>query len=229
MGILQRFTEIMSANINALLDRAEDPSKMIDEYIRDLNENLAKVKQETAAIMAEEARTKRAVDECSAEIAKMQTYAEKAIMAGNDEDARQFLSKKASLVEKQAGLMQAYTMASDNSAKMKQMHDKLCRDIADLNGRRESIKAKVQVAKTQERVNKLTASMSSVDKAAERMSQIDRMEAKANQMLDEANAMAELNQRDISGEVSELMGKYKDSPTMAVEDELAALKARLGK
>ena len=70
MGILQRFTEIMSANINALLDRAEDPSKMIDEYIRDLNENLAKVKQETAAIMAEEARTKRAVDECSAEIAK---------------------------------------------------------------------------------------------------------------------------------------------------------------
>lgn len=229
MGILQRFTEIMSANINALLDRAEDPSKMIDEYIRDLNENLAKVKQETAAIMAEEARTKRAVDECSAEIAKMQTYAEKAIMAGNDEDARQFLSKKASLVEKQAGLMQAYTMASDNSAKMKQMHDKLCRDIADLNGRRESIKAKVQVAKTQERVNKLTASMSSVDKAAERMSQIDRMEAKANQMLDEANAMAELNQRDISGEVGELMEKYKDSPTMAVEDELAALKARLGK
>lgn len=229
MGILQRFTEIMSANINALLDRAEDPSKMIDEYIRDLNENLAKVKQETAAIMAEEARTKRAVDECSAEIARMQTYAEKAIMAGNDEDARQFLSKKASLVEKQAGLMQAYTMASDNSAKMKQMHDKLCRDIADLNGRRESIKAKVQVAKTQERVNKLTASMSSVDKAAERMSQIDRMEAKANQMLDEANAMAELNQRDISGEVGELMEKYKDSPTMAVEDELAALKARLGK
>lgn len=229
MGILQRFTEIMSANINALLDRAEDPSKMIDEYIRDLNENLAKVKQETAAIMAEEARTKRAVDECSAEIAKMQTYAEKAIMAGNDEDARQFLSKKASLVEKQAGLMQAYTMACDNSAKMKQMHDKLCRDIADLSSRRETIKAKVQVAKTQERVNQLTSAMNTVDRAQERMSQIDRMEAKANQMLDQANAMAELNQRDISGDVGELMEKYKDSPTMAVEDELAALKARLGK
>ena len=56
MGILKRFGDIMSANINALLDKAEDPEKMIDQYLRDLNSDLGKVKAETAAIMADEQR-----------------------------------------------------------------------------------------------------------------------------------------------------------------------------
>ena len=44
MGVIQRFKDIMSANINALLDKAEDPSKMIDQYMRNLQEDLQKVK-----------------------------------------------------------------------------------------------------------------------------------------------------------------------------------------
>ena len=59
MSILSRFKDIMSANINALLDKCEDPAKMIDQYLRQLKEDLAEVKQETAAVMAEEKRTKR--------------------------------------------------------------------------------------------------------------------------------------------------------------------------
>ena len=52
MGILKRFKDIMSSNINALLDKAEDPEKMIDQYLRDLQEDLRKVKSETATVMA---------------------------------------------------------------------------------------------------------------------------------------------------------------------------------
>ncbi len=59
MGILNRFKEIMSSNINALLDKAEDPEKMIDQILRNLNSDLGKVKAETASIMAEEQRAKR--------------------------------------------------------------------------------------------------------------------------------------------------------------------------
>ena len=44
MGILKRFKDIMSANINAMLDKAEDPEKMIDQYLRDLQEDLRNVK-----------------------------------------------------------------------------------------------------------------------------------------------------------------------------------------
>ena len=56
MGGLQRFSQIMSANINALLDKCEDPAKMIDQYLREMNENLAEVKSTTASLMAEEKR-----------------------------------------------------------------------------------------------------------------------------------------------------------------------------
>ena len=106
MGILKRFKDIMSSNINALLDKAEDPEKMIDQYLRDLQEDLRKVKSETATVMAEEQRCKRQLDECDAEIAKMQTYAEKALVAGNEGDAMKFLEKKNQLTQKQVALQQ---------------------------------------------------------------------------------------------------------------------------
>lgn len=227
MGIIQRFSDIMSANINALLDKAEDPSKMIDQYLRNLQKDLESVKEETASVMAEEKRCERELKDCNAEIAKLQAYAEKAILAGNDSDARQFLMKKTALVEKQAGLQQAYEAAAANSSKMKQMYDKLCSDISTLNARKDAIKAKVAVAKTQEKINKMGAS---IQGAAENLSAFDRMEAKANQMLDKANAMAELNSASLSSSgVEDLMSKYDAQPSVAVEDELAALKARLGK
>ena len=73
MGIMTRFKDIMSANINALLDKAEDPEKMIDQYLRNLESDLGKVKAETASVMAEETRARRALDECTANITKMQT------------------------------------------------------------------------------------------------------------------------------------------------------------
>ena len=55
MGVIQRFKDIMSANINAMLDKAENPEKMIDQYMRNLEDDLGKVKAETASVMAEEA------------------------------------------------------------------------------------------------------------------------------------------------------------------------------
>ena len=55
MGVLQRFSDIMAANINALLDKAEDPEKMIDQTLRKLREDLAEVKKETANVIANEA------------------------------------------------------------------------------------------------------------------------------------------------------------------------------
>ena len=54
MGIIARFRDIMAANINALLDKAEDPEKMIDQLMRDLVDNLADVKKETAGVIVAE-------------------------------------------------------------------------------------------------------------------------------------------------------------------------------
>ena len=226
MGIIQRFKDIMSSNINALLDKAEDPEKMIDQYMRNLESDLGKVKAETASVMAEETRAKRELDQCDEEIAKLQQYAEKAVIAGNDADAKQFLSQKAQEASKREALKTAYDAAAENAAKMRQMHDKLCKDIAELDARRDALKAKVKVAKTQERLNKIGAS---VEGARSNLSAFDRMEAKVDKMLDEANAMAQLNQSSQESSIEDLKDNYDSEPSSQVDDELAALKAKLGK
>lgn len=222
MGILTRFKDIMSSNINALLDKAEDPEKMIEQCLRNLNSDLGKVKSETAVVMAEEQRSKRELDECNAEIEKMQTYAVKALETGNEGDARKFLEKKGALTSKQQGLQQAYDLASANAQNMRAMHDKLVKDISELESRKEMIKGKMAVAKTQERLNKMTSSLNGNSSIAA----FDRMEAKANAALDKANAMAELNAgpRD---SIDDLTAKYANASS-DVDDELAALKASLG-
>jgi phage shock protein A len=224
MGILSRFKDIMSSNINALLDKAEDPEKMIEQCLRNLNTDLGKVKSETAAIMAEEQRSKRDLNDCSEEIEKMQTYAIKALESGNEDDAKKFLEKKSSLSSKQEGLQQSYDLASINATNMKVMHDKLVEDIKELENRKDMIKGKMAVAKTQERINRMTSSVSNANNS---MASFDRMEEKANKALDKANAMAELN-KGPKDDIDDLTKKYASSSS-SIDDELAALKASLNK
>lgn len=224
-GILDRFTSIIKANINDLLDKAEDPAKMVDQYMRELTENLAEVKEATAGVMAEETRCKRLVDENQEEIGKYDGLARKALQGGNEDDARTFLAKKQQLEAKNEGLMVAYNAAKANADKMRQMHDKLVSDIETLKGRQEAIKAKVAVAKTQDKVNDIT---SAGTKAEGAMNAFNRMETKADEMLDRSNAMTELNTQPESP-ADDLAKKYEEAgSTAAVDDELAKMKAEMG-
>ena len=225
MSILSRFADIMSSNINALLDKAENPQKMIDQYLRDLEGDLAKVKAETASMMAEEKAAKRDLDECNEEIGKMADYAKRAVAAGNDNEAKQFLQKKSELSGRQETLQKKYDIAVSNSAQMREMHDKLESDIASLKGRRETLKAKAQIAETQVKMNKMGSGSS---QAGATMAAFDRMEDKINKMLDEQDAMEELNKGQTDS-TEELMKKYdRESKESDVDAELAALKAEMG-
>lgn len=221
MSILRRFKDIMASNINALLDKAEDPEKMIDQYLRNLQRDLGQVKAETASIMAEEQRAKREFNECKAEVEKMQNYAVKALETGNEDDARKFLERKATLSEKETQLQTSLDLAEANSVQMRQMHDKLVSDINELNSRRTMLKGKAAVAKTQKRMNEIS---STVTGANESLSDFDRLEDKINKSLDEANAMRELN-RGADDDINDLTAKYETRAD--VEDELAALKAQI--
>ena len=225
MSMLQRFKDIMSSNINSLLDKAEDPEKMIDQMIRNLQSDLGKVKSETATVMAEEARLNRQLTELKAEEEKMITYAKKALQAGSDDDAKLFLEKKNSIQNKASEVETRLISARQNSQNMKAMHDKLSSQVADLNTRKNDIKAKIQQAKLQEKMNTMTSSVT----GAASISKFDEIEEKANAMLDKANAMQELNQVNDGG-IDDLMSKYDSATdsTSSVDDELAALKDSLG-
>ncbi|MBS7303191.1 MAG: PspA/IM30 family protein [Lachnospiraceae bacterium] len=225
MGILTRFKDIMASNVNALLDKCEDPEKMIDQYLRNLENDYAEVKAETASVIAEAKSAQRKVDECNEEIKKMGEYAVKAVNAGNDDDARKFLTKKGELTENLTVLQKNLDAANANAAKMKELHSKLEDDIAAMKAKRDTLKAKVKVAEAQQKINKLGAS---ADKAGSTMAAFDRMEEKINRMTDEADAMAELDAG--KDDVDTLAAKYEtNTASSSVDDELAALKASLGK
>lgn len=225
MGVLTRFKDIMTANINALLDKAEDPQKMIDQYLRDLEEDMAKVKSETASMMAAERAAKRELDECNEEMEKMTDYAKRAVAAGNDEEARQFLQKKSNLASRQAALRQKYDTSVENSAKMNEMHDKLESDISSLKSRRDTLKARAQVAETQAKISKMS---SSANDAGAAMAAFDKMEDKINRMLDEQDAMVELS-NTTDDPTEDLVKKYEeDDRASDIDKELAALKTEMG-
>ena len=174
--------------------------------------------------MAEESRTKAKVDANQAEIDKYTALAKKALQAGNEEDAKVFIAKKQQLETTGQGLTEAYEAARGNAQKMRQMHDKLVEDIEELKRRREAIKAKVAVARTQGKLNEIGAAS---DKAEDAMSAFQRMEEKADRMLQRETAMAELNAAP-KDEAAALEEKYSGAGSAAVDDELARMKAELG-
>ena len=225
-GILERFKTIMSSNINALLDKMEDPEKMIDQYLRDMEKDLGSVKAETVAVMAQESAVKRKVTECEDEIKKMETYAKKALQAGNEADARMFLEKKESIRIKLESLEKEKMIAVENSLKMREMHDKLTSDIQKLNAKRNEIKSKIKMAKSAQKINSMTSSTGISGK----MDSFNSIEEKVDRMLDEANASIELNSPK-KDEVDDLMKKYdsgESESSSAVDEELERLKKEMG-
>ena len=181
-------------------------------------------KEETAGVMAEEKRCQRLVDDNEAEAKRMEGLAKKALSAGNEDDARVFLAKKQQLEANGEELKKAADAAHANADKMRQMHDKLVSDIEQLKARRESIKAKSAVAKTQTMVNELA---SGTDKAAGAIDAFNRMETKVDKQLDTAESLAELNEKP--DDVETLEAKYAGiADSAAVDEELAKLKAEMG-
>ena len=175
--------------------------------------------------MAEEKRAKRAYDEGVAEVEKLQRYAEKAVLAGNDADAKVFLSEKAAKAANLESLKGAWDLAAANAAKMREMHDKLTEQLKQVEDRKAAIRAKAAMVKSQQKANEIKSDLGGSSLAA-----FDALEEKLNRKLDEAEAAAELNTK--KDDMADLMAKYDDAATVqdsGVEDELAALKAKLGK
>lgn len=216
MGMLSRFTDIMRANVNALLDRSDDPEKTIDEYMRSLHSDLGQVKAETASLLAEERRAKRTLDECITEVAKLQRYAEKAAEAGNEADARKFLERKAETAVKLDDLQQAYEQAASDAASMKQMQDKLVADMERLEARRLELKGKMAEARHQQRLNESGSSRGDVAGA------FQSMEEKANRTLNEALALAELRAGSKEDDLDVLMAELEEQMKRRSDDSHTA-------
>lgn len=163
MSVLSRFKDIISSNINSLLDRCEDPEKSVDKFLLDALDDLAEVKRDTADIMADEARCKQLVEDVEAEVAKYEELAKRALRAGNEDDARTLLEHKQECEAKLAAARKSYDLAASNADKMRQLHDKLTTDIESLRSRRANIKAKMAIAEAQSQINEMNKMLNGGD------------------------------------------------------------------
>jgi phage shock protein A len=213
----------MEANINALLDKCEDPAKMIDQLLVDYKRDLADVKRDTAAVMADVKLAEKKLEECDADIARKQKAAENALKAGNEGDARTLLAAKQTAEVTRESLLQNLSVAQKNAQMMQEGYNRLVRNIEELESRKDAAKAKISMAKAQEQINKTAAKANSTIN----MDAFNKYEQKAERMFAEANASAELDASVVTAE--DLAAKYTSSADSAsVDEELAAMKAKLG-
>lgn len=229
MGILQRFGDIMRANINDLLSGAENKNaeKLLNQYLRDAQEDYDQVKRETASVMAEEAAAKRRLDEVNDQVARYEKYAAAAVKAGNDADALKFLEAKGQLAPKVEEAQQIYAHAKQNSEQMRQMTQKLMTDIQEAQSKMSELKAKLRMAESKEKMQDLNEKLAGNNSLGNFGSLADAVQKR----IDAADARAELNATlGKNTEMEDLEKKYAAGAgaSSAAQDELAALKAKMG-
>jgi len=225
MSILNRMRQIFSANANAALDKMEDPEKMIEQYIREAETALGEVKARTADSMVVKDRCDKKLNTCKEQIASMTSYASKALKEGNETDAEKFIEKRMLLEEELDGLTLAAESAAVNVAQMRELHDKLAKELDSYKNKRDSIRSKMAVVKTSEKVAEMT---NLAGKAGATLSNFSRMEEKVDNLLSRQNAMAQLDKP--SDEIADLKNKY-DVPEheAKVKAEIEKLKEELKK
>lgn len=208
MGILSRFKAIMASNVNAVVDKAENPEQTVEALMRGLRMDLGSVRAEAAALQAEEQRAKRALEECRAEISKLATYAEKSRELGNPADAGLFLDKRDALLSKETELEARYTEAAGQAASLKELEEKLSSDISRLEARQAELKERMAAAKAQQKLNALDTPGHGGKSA------IQAAEDQINSAYYEAMALAELRtdpKKTLERELAEL-DKVSRSP-----------------
>jgi len=100
MGIFTRFRDIVSSNINAMLDKAEDPEKLIRLMIREMEDTLIELKASCATVMANRKKTERQLDNAQSREEGWKAKAELAVVKGRDDLAREALLEKRRLRER---------------------------------------------------------------------------------------------------------------------------------
>jgi phage shock protein A len=220
MGIFGRIADIFKANINDLLDKAEDPEKMIKQMVLEMQESVTKATSGLAQAMAQEKKLQRDYEKFVAASNDWKNKAAQALQAGNEDLARKALAKKAEADQQAAQYKQLYENAAATSATLKQQVDHLKAKLDEAKMKEQTLIARSQAAKAQKEIAKQVGGFDSNSFA-----KFDKFEEKILKAEAEANAFMEMSSDKTSLD-DEFKALEKNS---AVDDELARLKAELNK
>jgi phage shock protein A len=216
MGIFSRFSDIVNSNINALLDKAEDPEKMVRLIIQEMEDTLVEVRSSSAKTIAEKKELQRVVSRLEEDVADWQSKAELALSKDRDDLAR------SALIEKQKAADQA-TAVNTDIANLDTHISKLQDEVAQLQEKLADAKAR---QKTMLMRQKTVASRLEVKKSLDSTRLNDAMYKfeRYEQKIDNLEAQVEsydLGKKTLRDEFAELAAQDK------IDSELAALKAKM--
>jgi phage shock protein A len=217
MGILDRMTRLIRANINDMIDRAEDPQKMLDQLIREMNDQMHMARGQVAAMIAQEKELQMDYDQAARLSSEWDRKAELAVTQGKDDLAREALRRKRDNSEH----AQTYALQLQSQ---KDMVTKLKSQLQQLEAKYDSARSNRDVLIARQRraeaVQKVSSTMSGI-KSLDAGEELDRMERRIRS--NEARALAEQSMADdaMSSQFAALDGDLE------VEDDLQRLKARV--
>lgn len=216
MGIFSRFSDIVNSNINALLDKAEDPEKMVRLIIQEMEDTLVEVRSSSAKTIAEKKDLQRVVSRLQEEVADWQAKAELALSKEREDLAR------AALIERQKAADQAETVAADianldeHISKLQDEVAQLQEKLADAKARQKSMLMRQQTVASRLEVKKTLDS----NRINDAMYKFERYEQKIDTLEAQVEAY-DLGKKTLKDEFAELAAQDK------IDNELAALKAKV--
>lgn len=219
MSILTRITTLINANINAMIDAAEDPEKMVNEYLRQMNAELSEARAATAMAMADETRLRSQYEMFKSQVADWQSKAAMAVQADQDDLAKEALTRKSTSQKMLDTYQSQWESQHDQVKDLREALAKLEAKISEAQAKRDLIITKQRRAQTQEAISSALQSV----QGATADSSLDRMEQSADQRLARASAITELQGQDLDARFSDLETENQ------VNSDLADLKKQYNK
>lgn len=216
MGIFSRFTDIVNSNINALLDKAEDPEKMVRLIIQEMEDTLVEVRSASAKTLANKKEIVSQINKYEADANDWQTKAELALSKDRDDLARAALQERKKSAEAAETLTNELTVVEQQISKLQDEIGQLQDKLADAKSRQKTIIMRQKTASSRLEV-KRTLDSTKVDSAMGRFEQYER---KIDDLESQVDAY-DLGKKTLNDEFAELETGDK------IDEELAALKARV--
>jgi phage shock protein A len=220
MGILDRISTILRSNINAALDKAENPEKMLDQIIRDMASAIEEAKGQVAGVIAQEKQLEAEKAQAEKQAKEWGQRAEKAIRAGRDDLAREALRRKKDFESNAEQYQQQWDVQHQMVTKLRSQLDLLIRKYDEAVRNRDVLIARHRTAQAQMQMNKTMKGLQGKDLTSD----FSRMDRRIKEMEARASAEAELN--SASSTIEDQFAQLDAGDDM--DDELAALKSKMG-
>lgn len=222
MSIFKRATDVIRANLSSLIDSAEDPEKMIDLFLEDAHKQLAEAKQAVHEAIASSKEIEQQAQEYGEQVEHWGKRAEEAVSKDRDDLATKALAEKQRYAQLRQKLLDPLEQSKKNVEQAKTHLAALEQKIEEAENKRTELHARARVAKAEEKVSKGLAGIGK----ANALGDMDRMEEKVKRMEAQAAAASEMVDEEKKTDLEEEFSKLGQG---SVDDELAALKKKLGK